>query len=58
MARLRRMRKASALEYLPADKSGNATFNFAVARVRISSNQSETIGPVMVFFRLFPVQSK
>ena len=27
---------ASALEYLPADKSGDPTFNFAVARVRIS----------------------
>ena len=49
--------EASALEYLPAGKSGNVTFNFAMARVRISSNQSETIGPVRVFFRLFPVQS-
>ena len=49
--------ETSALEYLPADKGGNPTFNFAVARVRISSNQSETIGPVRVFFRLFPVQS-
>jgi hypothetical protein len=47
----------SALEFLPADKSGNPTFNFAVARVRIQSNLSETIGPVRVFFRLFPVQS-
>jgi hypothetical protein len=47
----------SALEFLPADTSGNPTFNFAVARVRIQSNQSETIGPVRVFFRLFPVQS-
>jgi hypothetical protein len=48
---------ASALEYLPADKSGNPTYNFAVARVRILSNLSETISPVRVFFRLFPVQS-
>lgn len=48
---------ASALEYLPADKSGNPTFDFAVARVRIQSNVSETISPVRVFFRLFPVQS-
>ena len=48
---------ASALEFLPADKSGNPTFNFAVARVRIFSNASVTVSPVRVFFRLFPVQS-
>ena len=48
----------SALEYLPADKSGNLTFNFAVARVRILANSSGTLpSPVRVFFRLFPVQS-
>ena len=47
----------SALEFLPADNGGNPTFNFAVARVRVFSNASVTIGPVRVFFRLFPVQS-
>ena len=47
----------SALEFLPADKSGNPTFDFAVARVRIFSNASVTVSPVRVFFRLFSVQS-
>lgn len=49
--------ESSALEYLPADDSGNPTFNFAVARVRIVSNSSVTVSPVRVFFRLFPVES-
>jgi len=49
--------EASALEFLPADKSGNPTFNFALARVRIFSNSSVTVSPVRVFFRLFSMQS-
>jgi hypothetical protein len=49
--------EASALEFLPTDKSGNPTYNFAAARVRLFANSSVTINPVRVFFRLFPVQS-
>lgn len=47
----------SALEFLPTDKGGNPTYNFAAARVRIFANSSVTINPVRVFFRLFSVQS-
>jgi hypothetical protein len=48
---------ASALEYHPNDDSGNPTFNFAVARVRILAHSNTTISPVRVFFRLFQAAS-
>ena len=47
----------SALEFVPNDKSGNPTFNFAVARVRILGNSTTTVSPVRVFFRLFNAAS-
>jgi len=47
----------SALEFLPKDKNGDLTFNFALARVRILGNTATTVGPVRVFFRLFQAQS-
>jgi hypothetical protein len=47
----------SALEFLPTDKDGNPTFNFAVARVRIVAASQTTVGPVRVFFRLFQAAS-
>lgn len=48
---------ASALEFLPTDSSGNLTFNFAVARVRIVAKTKQTLDPVRVFFRLFQAAS-
>jgi hypothetical protein len=48
----------SALEFLPANSTtGDLTFNFAVARVRIKSTVSETTPVVRVFFRLFQAAS-
>jgi hypothetical protein len=47
----------SAIEFTPTDDSGDLTFNFAVARVRITSSINTTIGPVRVFFRLFNAAS-
>jgi hypothetical protein len=48
---------ASAIPWLPAQGNNPAQFGFAVARVRISSSVTETIGPVRVFFRLFSAAS-
>ncbi len=45
------------LEFLPDDNGGNATFDFALARVRVLSSIATTIDPVRVFFRLFSAQS-
>ena len=48
----------SALEFLPANSTtGDLTFNFAVARVRIKSTVTETTPVVRVFFRLFQAAS-
>ncbi len=47
---------ASALEFLPTDKAGNPTFNFAVARVRLVAATATTT-TVRVFFRLFQAAS-
>lgn len=47
----------SALEFHPDNDSGEPTFNFAVARVRITSSVATTIAPVRVFFRLFQAAS-
>jgi hypothetical protein len=48
---------SSALEFLPTNNAGEPVFNFAVARVRITSSIKTTIGPVRVFFRLFNAAS-
>jgi hypothetical protein len=48
----------SALEFLPANSTtGDLTFNFAVARVRIKSTVTETTPVMRVFFRLFQAAS-
>ncbi len=48
----------SALEFLPANNTtGDLTFNFAVARVRIQSTVTETTPVMRVFFRLFQAAS-
>ena len=48
----------SALEFLPTDKAGNPTFNFAIARVRlVAATATTTTTPVRVFFRLFQAAS-
>jgi hypothetical protein len=47
----------SALEFYPVNDQGEPIFNFAVARVRIKSSITTTIGPVRVFFRLFSAAS-
>jgi hypothetical protein len=47
----------SAIPWLPSQGSNPAQFAFAVARVRIKSSVTETIGPVRVFFRLFSAAS-
>ena len=48
----------SALEFLPANSTtGDLTFNFALARVRIKSTISETTPIMRVFFRLFQAAS-
>ena len=49
--------EASAVPWLPAQGSDPAQFAFAIARVRIKSSVTETIGPVRVFFRLFSAAS-
>jgi hypothetical protein len=49
--------EGSALALFPNDESFVPTFNFAVARVRINSSITTTIGPVRVFFRLFQAAS-
>jgi hypothetical protein len=49
--------EASAIPFLPTQGSDPAQFAFAVARVRIKSSITETIGPVRVFFRLFSAAS-
>jgi hypothetical protein len=48
---------SSAIEFHTVDDSGNPTFNFAVARVRLRSSITTTISPVRVFFRLFNAAS-
>jgi hypothetical protein len=48
---------ASAIPFLPTQGSNPAQFAFAVARVRVKSTITETIGPVRVFFRLFSAAS-
>jgi hypothetical protein len=48
---------SSDLEFLPNEEAFVQTFNFAVARVRITSTVTTTIGPVRVFFRLFNAAS-
>ncbi len=47
----------SAIVFFPLNDSFVPTFNFAVARVRVTSSIKETIGPVRVFFRLFNAAS-
>jgi hypothetical protein len=47
----------SAIPWLPTPSGQAQQLAFAVARVRIKSSISETIGPVRVFFRLFAVAS-
>jgi hypothetical protein len=47
----------SAVEFHTVDDSGNPTFNFAVARMRLKSSITTTISPVRVFFRLFNAAS-
>ena len=47
----------SSIPWLPTQGSDPAQFAFAVARVRIKSSITETIGPVRVFFRLFRAAS-
>ncbi len=48
----------SALEFFPANSTtGDLTFNFAVARVRIKSTVTETTPVMRVFFRLFQAAS-
>ena len=47
----------SAIPFLPPPEGDPAQFAFAVARVRIKSGVTETIGPVRVFFRLFAAAS-
>lgn len=49
--------EGSAIVFFPNDESFVPSFNFAVARVRINSSVSTTIGPVRVFFRLFNAAS-
>jgi hypothetical protein len=47
----------AAVPWLPSSGNDPAQFSFAVARVRIKSSITETIGPVRVFFRLFNAAS-
>jgi hypothetical protein len=49
--------EGSAIVFYPNNDSFVPTFNFAVARVRIRSGITTTIGPVRVFFRLFNAAS-
>ncbi len=49
--------EGSALVFFPTNESFIPTFNFAVARVRITSAIKTTIDPVRVFFRLFNAAS-
>lgn len=49
--------EGSALEFLPTNTAGEPVFNFAVARVRITSGVTTTVGPVRVFFRLLNAAS-
>jgi hypothetical protein len=48
---------SSALEFLPTNTAGQEVFNFAVARVRLTSGITTTVGPVRVFFRLLNAAS-
>jgi hypothetical protein len=48
---------SSALEFLPTNSAGEPVFNFAVARVRLTSGITTTVGPVRVFFRLLNAAS-
>ncbi len=48
---------SSALEFLPTNNAGRPAFNFAVARVRLTSGITTTVGPVRVFFRLLNAAS-
>jgi hypothetical protein len=48
---------SSAIPWLPSQGSDPAQFAFAIARVRIKSSITETVGPVRVFFRLFRAAS-
>ena len=48
---------SSALEFLPTNSAGEPVFNFALARVRLASGITTTVGPVRVFFRLLNAAS-
>jgi hypothetical protein len=48
---------SSALEFLPTNSAGEPVFNFAAARVRLTSGITTTVGPVRVFFRLLNAAS-
>jgi hypothetical protein len=48
---------SSAIPWLPTQGSAPAQLGFAIARVRIKSSVSTTVGPVRVFFRLFAAAS-
>jgi hypothetical protein len=47
----------SAIAWLPTPTGQAEEFSFAIARVRITSDLTETVGPVRVFFRLFSAAS-
>ena len=49
--------EGSAIVFFPNNDAFVPSFNFAVARVRITSSITTTIGPVRVFFRLFNAAS-
>jgi hypothetical protein len=49
--------EGSAIVFFPNDESFVPAFNFAVARVRLKSGITTTVGPVRVFFRLFSAAS-
>jgi hypothetical protein len=54
---LKQSEDASSVPWLPAAAGDPQQFSFAVARVRVKSSISTTIGPVRVFFRLFAAAS-
>jgi hypothetical protein len=49
--------EGSAIVFFPNNDAFVPSYNFAVARVRITSSITTTIGPVRVFFRLFNAAS-
>lgn len=54
---LKQDEEGSAIVFFPNDEAFVPAFNFAVARVRIRSSITTTVGPVRVFFRLFNAAS-